>query len=336
MSRKTLIGRVAPSGAQRVIARLRDHGVSLVISIPGSQVLPLWESIDRTEGIRLLVPRSERSGAFIAEGYGLAKGVPAVVANTLGPGVANEAVAVASARLSEAPVLYIAPNQPPNKRPRIQEVFQGLDHASYLQGAALEQIACDDSQGIEGAIDAALTASLGEPSGPVRLDISFPVLFSHTPWRTTAPLRKLPANPPIAGKGAELLLALESSAVTGGGALAAAGLIDDAAIHPGIDAPGFGLSFALGLRLGRTRSPVVLVTDEESVLAQLDVIVVAQHAGVKVSLACVDPNPAAVERMRHLADQTGAAWFPVDLKTSPNEVRESILERQKSLTLIVG
>ena len=109
MTRRTVIGRLAPTGAQRTVARLEAHGVRLVISIPGSQVLPLWDALDRAEGIELLVPRSERSAGFIAEGYGLAKGMPAVVANTLGPGVANEAVALASAKLSESPVLYLAP-----------------------------------------------------------------------------------------------------------------------------------------------------------------------------------------------------------------------------------
>ncbi|MCX6387745.1 MAG: thiamine pyrophosphate-binding protein [Solirubrobacterales bacterium] len=336
MSRETLFGRIAPNGAERTVARLKAHGVSLVISIPGSQVLPLWDAVDRTEGVRLLVPRSERSGAVIAEGYGLAKGVPAVVANTLGPGVANEAVAVASARLSEAPVLYLAPNQPPNKRPRIEEVFQGLDHAAFMEGSAMEQFACDDSQGLEASIDAALAASLGEPSGPVRLDVSFPIFFSRSARRSAAPLRRLPARPPQVGKGAELLLGLESSAVADGHLLNAAGLAGDAAVHPGVDTPGLGLSFALGLRLGRTRAPVAIVTDEESLLGQLEVLILAQQAGVKVSLAGLGVGPDASQRLRRIADQTGAAWLPIDSDTSPADVRGAILERQKGLTVIVG
>ena len=306
-----------------------------MISIPGSQVLPLWDALDRAEGIELLVPRSERSAGFIAEGYGLAKGMPAVVANTLGPGVANEAVALASAKLSESPVLYLAPAQPPHKRPRMQEVFQGLDHSAMMAGVALDQLACDDAQGLEAALDSARTATLGEVSGPVRLDVSFPVLFGRSPRRSLAPLRKLPARPPQAGKHAELLLALESERHEDSPALEAAGLADDRSIQPGIDAPGFGVSFALGLRLGRARSPVVLVTDEESVLSQIDAVLVAQHSGIKVTLAGLGISDASLGRLRTLSEQTGAAWLPVDPKTSPQDVRASIVERQRSLTLIV-
>ena len=333
--RQSLFGRVAPNGAERAVARLRDHGISLFISLPGSQVLPLWEAVDRTEGMRLLVPRTERSGAFIGEGYGLAKGLPAVVANTLGPGVANEAAPVASALLSEAPVIYLAPAQPPNKRRRMDEVFQGLDHAAYLEGAALEQVACDDSQDIEASIDAALTAALGDPSGPARLDISFPLLFSRSPKRTTAPLRKQPPRPPLVGKGAEVLLAVESSSTNTGAVLAAAGLAEDLAVTPGLDDPGFGLSFALGLRLGRTRASVVLATDLESLLGQLEAIVVAQSAGIKVTLAAVTSSGSA-ESAHAVAEQVGAAWMPIEPGSAPDDVRSSILERQRSLTILIG
>ena len=336
MSRRpSLFGRVAPNGSERAVARLRGHGISLFISLPGSQVLPMWEAVDRSEGMRLIVPRTERSGAFIGEGYGLAKGLPAVVANTLGPGVANEAAPVASALLSEAPVIYLAPSQPPNKRRRIDEVFQGLDHSSYLEGAALEQVACDDSQDIEASIDTALAAALGDPSGPVRLDISFPLLFSRSPKRTTAPMRKLPPRPPLVGKGAEVLLALESSGTQTASVLAAAGLADDAAITPGLDEPGFGVSFALGLRLGRTRAPVALATDVESLLAQLEGLVVAQHAGVRVTLATT-AGSAAAGQVREVAEQVGAAWMPIESGASPEEIRSSVLERQRSLTILVS
>jgi hypothetical protein len=217
----------------------------------------------------------------------------------------------------------------------MDEVFQGLDHSAYLEGAALEQVACDDSQDIEASVDAALTAALGDPSGPARLDVSFPLLFSRSPKRTTAPLRKQPPRPPLVGKGAEVLLAVESSDTETGAVLAAAGLADDPAVTPGLNEAGFGLSFALGLRLGRTRAPVVLATDLESVLGQLEAVVVAQHAGIKVTLAAVTSSGSA-DSVREIAEQVGAAWMPIEPGSSPDSVRASILERQRSLTILVS
>jgi hypothetical protein len=242
---------------------------------------------------------------------------------------------MASALLAEAPVIFLAPSQPPNKRRRLDEVFQGLDHPSYFEGAALEQVACDDAQDIEASIDTALSAALGDPSGPVRLDMSFPLLFSRSPKRTTAPLRKVPPRPPLVGKGAEVLLALDSAETETARVLQAAGLSEDPAITPGLDVPGFGVSFALGLRLGRTRAPVVLATDVESLLGQLEALVVAQHAGVRVTIGTTSDAPSAAT-VREVAEQLGTAWMPIDSGASEAEVRSSILERQRSLTILVS
>ena len=80
---------------------------------------------------------------------------------------------------------------------------------------------------------------------------------------------------------------------------------------------------------------MVLVTDEESVLSQIDAVLVAQHSGIKVTLAGLGISDGSLGRLRTLSEQTGAAWLPVDPKTSPQDVRASIVERQRSLTLIV-
>lgn len=336
MSRPSLIGRVLPNGAERAVARLRSHGLDLVVSLPGTQVLPVWEAIDRTSGLRLVVPRSERSGGFIAEGYGLASGRPAVVMNTLGPGVAGEAVAAASARRSGAPVLYMSPCQPQRKRPRIEEVFQGLDHQAYFERLALEQVLCDDPHALEASLDSVLARAVGEPSGPVRLDVSFPVLFRRSPGVGATPLRRVPSRPPIAAPGADLILALEDSGFAGSAALDGAGLgsARSRAVHPGIDSFGSGLSFALGLRLGRPRSPVVLATSLEGLLAQLGVSVVANSQRVGLTFAAFE-GTAFAATVRDAAGQTGAAWLPLDAGESPEAIRSALGSRAKGLTVLV-
>ena len=336
MSRPLLIGSFAPSGAERVATRLGELGVDLVISLPGTQVLPIWDALDRVGRSKLIVPRSERSGALIAEGFGLASGRPAAVMNTLGPGVGNEAVAMASAKLSCAPVLFVTPWQPPSKRARINEVFQGLDHPAYLAGPAKEQLLCDDGSDIEAMLDRAHSAAIGDPAGPVRLDISYPLLFKRSRKRAVRLPSGQQMRPPGAAAGADLILALDSAQTGQSPTLASAGLsadLDRAAI-PGIDSPGMGAPFALGLRLGRPRTPVVLVLTAESLLAQLDTIVVANAAGVAVTIAAGDGSPAAIVA-REVVETTGAAWWPVDFSIGPEALRASMLERTRGLSLLV-
>lgn len=336
MTPPLLIGSVAPSGAERVAARLRALGVDLALSVPGSQVLPLWEALDRVGGIRLIVPRSERAAGLIAEGYGLASGRAAVVMNTLGPGVANEAVAVASARLSGSPVLYLTPSQPAGKRLRLDEVFQGLDHAGFMAGPAKEQFLCDSADGLESAIDGAHSAALTDPQGPVRLDVSFPILFRRSLRRGATVLSAPQTNPPLIAPGADLLLALDSRSHAGIGPVSAAGIDRDlaGAAIPGIDSPGLGVPFALGLRLGRPRTPVVLVLSAESLLAQLDGVIVATAAGIPVTIAAAGSSPQA-EKAKSAAVATGAAWWPIEGADDVESVRAALLERTRGLTLLV-
>ncbi len=337
MSRPSLFGRVAPNGSERAAERFTQHGLNLVISIPGTQVLPLWDAIDRTEGLKLVVPRSERSAGFIAEGYGLSSGRPAVVVNTLGPGVANEAIAVASAAKSMAPVLYFTPCQPQAKRSRLPQVFQGLDHSAYMAGAALDQSLCDDAAALEGMIDAALGAAMGSPTGPVRLDVAFPVLFRRTPKFVATPLRKIASRPPLAAPGKDLILALEDSSLADGDLLDRSGLggaMRRRAVHPGIDSAGSGLSFALGLRLGRPRSPVVVATTVEGLLAQLGVAVVANSQRVGLTFAAFEGSSAAAT-VRKAAEATGAAWMPIAASDDPDTVRAAFGSRSRGLTVLV-
>lgn len=336
MSRPLLLGSVAPNGAQRIATRLGELGVDLVLSVPGTQVLGVWDALDRTDGPRLIVPRSERSGALIAEGFGLASGRPAVVLNTLGPGVANEAASVASARLSGSPVLYVAPWQPPGKRARIREVFQGLDQPAYMASLAKDQFLCDDGRDLESMLDRAHAAAIAEPSGPVRLDISYPLLFKRSRRRGL----RLPSGeqmrPPAAAAGADLMLAVDGPSTAGTEALVRAGLEADLvrAVRPGLDAAGLGAPFALGLRLGRPRTPVVLMISAEALLSQLDTIVVANSIGIAVTIAA-DVESAAAAIARQAVDVTGAAWWPIDADLSPEAVRASMLERTRGLSLLV-
>ena len=131
------------TGGAVVATALEELGVRHVFSLPGSQVLPRWDAIDRHTQIEIVVPRTERSGAFMAEGYAQASGGPSLVMSTLGPGVANELVGLRSAQLSQAAVVSLGPYHPQAKRPRLRDVFQGLDHPSFVTGACKWNLVVD-------------------------------------------------------------------------------------------------------------------------------------------------------------------------------------------------
>ncbi len=256
-----------PTGGEIVASFLQEAGISTVFSLPGSQLLPIWDALDERR-IRLVVPRSELSGAFLAEGFARASGSPAVIMNTLGPGVANELCGFASARMSEAPVVSISPFQPANKRERIAEVFQGLDHPRFFlpfsKWTRVVERAVDLGPALRSAVESALTP----PRGPVRVEIAFPILFHRERVERTGVTARAQ---PVSARGTIHVRESPDSAAS-------------AVLSPGIGEPGHAIPFALGAKLACADSPVVVATETHFLLQHLDALVLARAQGVAVKL----------------------------------------------------
>jgi len=223
-----------------------------------------------------VVPRTERHGAFMAEGYGRAAGFPAVLLSTLGPGVANELVGLHSARQSGAPVLCVTPSQPANKISRIRDVFQGLDHGRFLEGACKGCHHVEDGDRLRATLEAAVAECMSSPSGPVRVDVAFPLLFHR---RLGLLRRGRAAVRPVVGTD---VVVVRDPSVPVGVVHDLAGLGSARVLAPGIDSPGIGLPFALGAKLACPDAPVVVVIASDLILEQLDTFAVARLHGVPV------------------------------------------------------
>ncbi len=273
------------TGGEIVARRLAAAGLDLLVSVPGSQTLPIADAA-RGAGLRLVVPRHERHGAYLAEGYGQARGVPAVLMDTLGPGVANELVALESARASATPMLCVAPFQPPRKRARVAEVFQGLDHPAFFAGVAKQQFVIDDDAELERDLERALEACLAAPRGPVRVDVAFPLLFRRKLLRAGAP----PARTRLAPADRPRFVLVDAS---GSSVLAAT---DADRLAPGLPVPGAHASFALGAKLAWPDVPIAVVVGADGLRAGLDALAVATLHDVPVLLVASDAARALADR----------------------------------------
>jgi acetolactate synthase I/II/III large subunit len=279
-----------PTGGEAVAAWLQASGIRHVISIPGSQVLPIWDGLP-AGGPALIVPRSERTAAFLAEGYGLAAGVPAALMNTLGPGVANELIGVASAQRSGAPVLALAPWQPPRKRSRLAEVFQGLDHPRYFQGSCKWIGVVDTRAELLSRLDHALAECLEAPAGPVRVEMSFPLLFQR--GRALAPPARVS---PAGAQPARVIVAETPGALPTGADLATR------AFAPGIGVAGFALPVALGAVLAVPTAQVEVRSTPTLAAAQLDTLELSRELAIEVCITgAVGPVIGGVARALGIA-----------------------------------
>jgi acetolactate synthase-1/2/3 large subunit len=100
------------SGADLIIHLLQRQGVGIVAGIPGGALLPLYEALGRSIGIRHILARHEQAAGFIAQGMARLTGKAAVCFATSGPGVTNVVTALADAKLDSIPLVCIAGQVP--------------------------------------------------------------------------------------------------------------------------------------------------------------------------------------------------------------------------------
>lgn len=100
------------SGADLIIHLLQRQGVDIVAGIPGGALLPLYEALGRSTGIRHILARHEQAAGFIAQGMSRITGKAGVCFATSGPGVTNVVTALADAKLDSIPLVCIAGQVP--------------------------------------------------------------------------------------------------------------------------------------------------------------------------------------------------------------------------------
>src|SRR5690349_21217974 len=109
---------------ERIVHLLEADGNDAMFGIPDPGVIHMAQTAEQ-RGWKVLSPRHEQGGAFMAEGYSRLSGKPGVIFATQGPGAANLAAAMICAAKEGTPVIFIAGNRTRSaeqkvKRGRIQ------------------------------------------------------------------------------------------------------------------------------------------------------------------------------------------------------------------------
>ena len=94
-------------GGKLVADALVERGVDYIYSLSGGHITPIYQHLENTP-ITLFDVRHEQAAVFMAEAAARLTRKPAVAMVTAGPGFTNALSGIASARLSNAPVILIA------------------------------------------------------------------------------------------------------------------------------------------------------------------------------------------------------------------------------------
>ena len=96
------------TGGEAVVEALKREGVEYLFSIPGVQIMGIFDALYGEKDLRLVVVRHEQAALYMADGYARVKGKPGVGLVVPGPGVQNALAAVGTAYACSSPVLLLA------------------------------------------------------------------------------------------------------------------------------------------------------------------------------------------------------------------------------------
>jgi acetolactate synthase-1/2/3 large subunit len=99
------------TGAQIIMAVLKEEGVDTIFGFPGGVVIDIFDELGRTDIQHVLV-RHEQGAAHAADGYARAKGSVGVCLVTSGPGATNTVSGLASAYMDSIPVVVLTGQVP--------------------------------------------------------------------------------------------------------------------------------------------------------------------------------------------------------------------------------
>lgn len=156
-------------GADVVVRCLENEGVDTVFAYPGGSSIDLHNAFTRSGKIRVILPRHEQGGGFMAHGYARSTGKVGVCMATSGPGAMNLLTAISDAFMDSVPMVAIT-----------GQVFQSLIGKSAFQetdvfGMTLPIVKHSylvlDAEDLPRIIKEAFIIAKGGRPGPVVIDI---------------------------------------------------------------------------------------------------------------------------------------------------------------------
>jgi len=157
-----------PTVAELIVEGLRRAGVPRLFGVPGGgSNLDVLEAA-RVHGLPFVLCHQEWAACIMAAVTGELTGCPGAALSTLGPGVTASATGLAHAFLDRSPMIYVSDRHPGSAL--AFTTHQRLDHAALLAPIVKGSVTVTVDSVSQGVADAVRLA-LGEPRGPVHLDL---------------------------------------------------------------------------------------------------------------------------------------------------------------------
>ena len=207
------------SGAEIVIACLKEQGVDTVFGYPGGAILNIYDALYKhSDEIHHVLTSHEQGAAHAADGYARASGKVGVCLATSGPGATNLVTGIASAYMDSSPVVAITCNV---ANPILgKDSFQEIDIAGISMPITKYNFIVKDVKELAGVLRRAFRIARSGRPGPVLVDITKDVTAAETEYEpksiAVASMQELPVAEKLT-EAISLLRAAKKPCIMGGG-----------------------------------------------------------------------------------------------------------------------
>lgn len=153
---------------------MRIHGAEFIFGVPGESFVSALDALYDGDSPRFILCRHEASAANAAEAYGKVTGRPGLCYVTRGPGAAQAAVGIHTARQDDTPLILLVGQIV--RRNMGREAWQEIDVAQMFGGMAKFALQIDDAARIPEFVRRAYVTAVSGRPGPVVLAIPEDVL----------------------------------------------------------------------------------------------------------------------------------------------------------------
>ena len=158
------------TGSGAILRSLENLGVTDVFGLPGGAIMPFYDELMSSTGIRHILVRHEQGAGHAAEGYAASTGRLGVCIATSGPGATNLVTAIADAYMDSVPLLAITGQVFSTLMGT--DAFQEVDIVGITMPITKHSFLVTRPEDIPATIAAAyLIATTGRP-GPVLVDVT--------------------------------------------------------------------------------------------------------------------------------------------------------------------
>jgi thiamine pyrophosphate-dependent acetolactate synthase large subunit-like protein len=186
--------RVSGHGGVLALAAARRYGVSVMFTLSGGHVFPLYDAAAKGgQPLRMVDVRHEQTAVFAAEATARLTRAPGLAAVTAGPGVTNSVSAVATAWFNGAPVVVLAGRAPDYRWGAGS--LQEIDHPPLLAPVTKRAWTEHTTAKVAASVDEAFRIALTPHRGPVFLDISLEAIYGQAEADLGDPVAGFPVAP---------------------------------------------------------------------------------------------------------------------------------------------